>query len=623
MISIPTLKRLTIENEAKWTRDVLSCVTKIYAANLIHLHCISSLVVDFHLYDLSSLVDASIGLSFDSFAEDVTPQVLGLLSGVVNVKKLSIASNMLEGFDRDDMEGSTLGRVPSCFTSSLKTVRIAYFDRGFDEDAEEMWFVVTERERRKMDDVVLLPSSKHQKVSKDVTYGEGMDVISTLSDNVLHHILSFLSTEDSIRTSILSRRWQYLWTSISDINLDDISWSKDSDKIKDQCPMCHRFSDFVDRVLLLHDASDIRRLHLYILDPVNPGRLNSWISAATRHNVQELDLDLPVRACFLLPCCLFTCESLLVLKLSMDCVLKAPSFIHFSSLKTLVFNLLTFSDDDSMQHVFSSCPVLQELGLTNCGWKNIKTLTISVPTLKRLTIEDDSTDVLSCVVKIHAPNLMYLEFTSNLKVHFHLCGISSLVNASVDLPHRDVSQQHVSRAIGVLTGICNVKCLTLSADTLLVCLLLLIYNIASISDAENIMGRLPTFPNMTNLELNAEYCSDLTVGLINLLEKSPKLQFLDFDKGFDSDYSHDHGVCLMLERVPSCCCFKRFSLSCFEGKPAEMHFLRLLLKNATVLEKMTLYCEPILSEDSEKEEEVNNQLRGFPRRSESCVIELL
>ncbi|XP_058212671.1 F-box/LRR-repeat protein At4g14103-like isoform X1 [Rhododendron vialii] len=437
-----------------------------------------------------------------------------------------------------------------------------------------------------------------------------MDVISSFSDNVLHHILSFLSTEDSIRTSILSRRWQYLWTSISDINLDDISWSKDIDKIKDQCPMCHRFSDFVDRVLLLHDASDIRRLHLNILDPVNSSRLNSWISAAIRHNVQELDLDLPVRTRFLLPCCLFTCESLLVLKLFMQCVLKPPSFIYLSSLKTLVFDNLTFSDDESTQHLFSNCPVLQELALMNCGWKNIKTLTISVPTLKRLTIEDDRSlwaDALSCAVKVHAPNLICLKFTSTLKGHFHLCGISSLVNASIDLPHRVLSQQHASRVIGVLTGICNVKSLTVLADTLLIITWFVFLR----------------FPNMTDLELNAEFCGDLTGGLINLLEKSPKLEFLDFAQGFDSDFIHDHEVCLMLERVPSCCCFKWFSLSYFKGKPAEMHFLRLLLKNATVLKKMTLYCEPILSEDSEKEEEVNNQLRGFPRRSESCVIELL
>ncbi|KAH7857860.1 hypothetical protein Vadar_017233 [Vaccinium darrowii] len=200
-----------------------------------------------------------------------------------------------------------------------------------------------------MDDFVLLPSSKHQKLSGEQIFGEGIDIISSLSDNVLHHIISFLSTKDSIRTSILSIRWKYLWTSISDINLDDISyWSgRRNDTViltkkNGQCPMGQRFLDSVDTVLLLHDASDTKRLHLNILGP-----------------------------------------------LFMDRVLKAPSFIYFSSPKTLMFDALIFSDDESSQNLFSSCPVLQELYLTNCGWKNVKTLTISIPTLKRLTIEDD------------------------------------------------------------------------------------------------------------------------------------------------------------------------------------------------------------------------------------------
>ncbi|KAE9448151.1 hypothetical protein C3L33_19947, partial [Rhododendron williamsianum] len=72
-----------------------------------------------------------------SLSEDGTPQVLGLLSGVVNVKKLSITSDTLQGFYDRDEDGYTLGRVPSCFTSSLKTVGIAYFD----EDDAKMWFL--------------------------------------------------------------------------------------------------------------------------------------------------------------------------------------------------------------------------------------------------------------------------------------------------------------------------------------------------------------------------------------------------------------------------------------------------------------------------------------------------
>ncbi|KAH7845133.1 hypothetical protein Vadar_024896 [Vaccinium darrowii] len=473
-----------------------------------------------------------------------------------------------------------------------------------------------------MDDAVLLPSSKHQKLSGEQIFGEGIDIISSLSDNVLHHIISFLSTEDSIRTSILSRRWQYLWTSISDINLDVNSYlsgrRNDTDKKNDQCPMGQTFLDFVDRVLHLHDASDIKRLHLNIDGPVGSSRLSSWISAAVRHNVQELDLNLPGRTQFLLPRCLFTCESLLVFRLFMDYFLKAPSFIYFSSLKTLAFHFLTFSDDESTQNLFSNCPVLEELTLTYCGWKKMKTLTISIPTLKRLTIDDDpmwsdAADVLSCVVKIYTPNLIDLKFTSNLKIHFHLCELSSIVNAYINLLYEDMLQPDVyPRVIGVLRGICNVKRLTVSEDTVL-----------SILDVENIVECLPTFHNMTDLELNAEFRSSFTEILINLLEKSPQLEFLDFAWGFDPDDIHDHNVDLMLERVPSHCSVKEFSLSCFEGKPTEMHFLKFLLKNATLLESMTLYSGPALSEDLEKEVEVKNQLSAFPRGSESCIIELL
>ncbi|KAI8558079.1 hypothetical protein RHMOL_Rhmol04G0060700 [Rhododendron molle] len=48
---------------------------------------------------------------------------------------------------------------------------------------------------------------------------------------------------------------------------------------------------------------------------------------------------------------------------------------------------VTFADDDSTRPLFSSCPVLQELALVNCGWENLKTITIHIPTLKRLTID--------------------------------------------------------------------------------------------------------------------------------------------------------------------------------------------------------------------------------------------
>ncbi|KAF8029059.1 hypothetical protein BT93_E1662 [Corymbia citriodora subsp. variegata] len=42
------------------------------------------------------------------------------------------------------------------------------------------------------------------------------DYISLLPDCVIHHIF-FLPTEDVIKTCLLSRRWRYVWTTISDL----------------------------------------------------------------------------------------------------------------------------------------------------------------------------------------------------------------------------------------------------------------------------------------------------------------------------------------------------------------------------------------------------------------------
>ncbi|KAJ1382089.1 Leucine-rich repeat domain superfamily [Sesbania bispinosa] len=49
------------------------------------------------------------------------------------------------------------------------------------------------------------------------------DRISTLPDEVLCHILSFLPTEEAIATSLLSRRWRSLWYSVPTLNFDDKS----------------------------------------------------------------------------------------------------------------------------------------------------------------------------------------------------------------------------------------------------------------------------------------------------------------------------------------------------------------------------------------------------------------
>ncbi|XP_058212687.1 putative FBD-associated F-box protein At5g56390 [Rhododendron vialii] len=292
-------------------------------------------------------------------------------------------------------------------------------------------------------------------------------------------------------------------------------------------------------------------------------------------------------------------------------VLEVPRSTQFSNLKTLKLSNVTFSDDNSTQHLFSSCPVLQELALLNCGWENLKTITICIPSLKSLTIDNNyeflwPEDVLSCVTKIYAANLIHLDCFCCLIVDFRLYDLSLLVEASIclyeDLPEQDVTP----RVLGLLTGISNIKKLTVTSQTL-----------EYLTPVANLLDRLLVFYNMTHLVLHSELFGDSFRVMIDLLENSPKLESLNFEEGFNPFVEDDW----MLGRVPSCFApsLKTVRIADFDKKPVEMHFIRFLLKNATVLERLTLhsYSQDLI----QQQQKVSSQLNKLPRGSKSCVIE--
>lgn len=49
---------------------------------------------------------------------------------------------------------------------------------------------------------------------------EVLDLISNLPDHILHFIVSHLSIEEILRTSILSKRWTHLWKNVSRFDFD-------------------------------------------------------------------------------------------------------------------------------------------------------------------------------------------------------------------------------------------------------------------------------------------------------------------------------------------------------------------------------------------------------------------
>ncbi len=323
-----------------------------------------------------------------------------------------------------------------------------------------------------MDSALPSPSSKIQKLVKGQDDGEDKDIISKLPDCILHYILSFLPTKDAIRTSILSTKWEYLWTGMSNFDFDaDLCCQKMNNL---NLELGTWYFKLVDRVLF-RDSAHIQKLRLAFSMPVNVLRPFFWVYHAVKHNVQELDLSLPFRKAILLPRSLFTSKSLSTLKLTMECVLKVPSSICFSGLAILHLSHVTFLDDQSCQQLFSGCPVLQELVLYSCGWKNIKSITISIPTLRKLTIQDCPSgpdDLLDSEIKIYATDLISLRCQTYLTVDFSFCNLSSLVYAFVDVTNWGSSlSRAASRAVKLLAGVQGVKSLRISNETLRVCYL--------------------------------------------------------------------------------------------------------------------------------------------------------
>ncbi|KAL4619264.1 hypothetical protein ACB092_06G067700 [Castanea dentata] len=394
----------------------------------------------------------------------------------------------------------------------------------------------------------------------------------------LHYILSFLPTKDAIRTSVLSTKWRYLWTGTSNFDFDDeLCFGKTNNK-KFELGMC--LLNLVDRVLL-HDAAHIQKLRLSLLFMMHVSAFRSylWIHYVIKHNVQELDLCLPIRTTILLPPSFFTSKSLSTLKLVMDTsVLKVPSSVCFSGLKILHLSSVTFLDDQSCQLLFSGCPVLQELVLYECVWNNINGITISIPTLRRLIIYEDPLAPLQL-----------------LDTDFLFCNISSLVDASVDFTNLSSVPQAVHRAVKLLVGIQGVKSLRISNATFCV-------YVEPFADP-------------------GEYTEEK---LMDSLQKTPNLESLDIPEGLHPN------TCLIgdywiLNSVPHCLrsCLKEFSISNFSRKVAEIELLKYLLKSATILEKMMIYCSETLEADLKRQEEISNQLQILREGLVSCIIEFL
>ncbi|XP_045829305.1 F-box/FBD/LRR-repeat protein At5g22660-like isoform X1 [Trifolium pratense] len=457
-------------------------------------------------------------------------------------------------------------------------------------------------------------------VSNNASIKRHKHMISDLPNNVLVHILSFLSTKDAIKTSILSTKWRYLWTYLSVFDFRFFYYQKNRNP-------SHSLLDVV--ATLLEKSKDhlieIKRITVRIPQvTLNADKVTFLVTSLLSLKVQDLEFSIEdlryLNARRELP--LGFSGSYLLSKLTLNLTgytLNISNAIQFPSLKTLNLKYATFPNEESVEEFFSGCPRLEELTLINCYWLHIQKLTIAISTLRKLTIHFNHYCLQHCddfdkfSVKIDAVNLLSLTCTSDPTIQFVIVNpptsmLDAYIAFSLHFPWDDrthaLYEEYLSRcAVVLLSGLASVKYLTLSNDTF--------QESPYVNDRFHL---LPKFHNLTHLCLDSDICSFSRTSFTKFLLKCPKLEVLVFPLGSGILRQDDNHGWKSIP-VPRCIksSLKKLHITDFCGYSWDIQFVEFFLENATVLEKfqISLSCSPLSKYNWKNLADLKNQFVGM------------
>lgn len=321
-------------------------------------------------------------------------------------------------------------------------------------------------------------------VSADLSYKNmddcSKDLINGLPDNLLCQILSNLSTKEAALTSLLSKRWRYLFAFVPNLDFDNFSSLLPDNTMQDQTS----FIDFVDRVLKLRGKDRVNKFSLKCGDGFEDEDVFPWILNVLRHGVSDLSLHVSPALVYWLPSKVFASKTLVRLKIGpKDGPRVKLRNVCLPKLKSLNLDSVVFEEGEiGFAKLLSGCPLLEELGLRNLAWVRWDSCSVASKILKRLTLCCANYDESPKSVSFDTPNVVYLEYSDNIAHKYPKVNFDSLVEASIDIrmtddqkanmryvSDGDEEREMVGNATMLLMGICNVKTLYLSYDTLEVC----------------------------------------------------------------------------------------------------------------------------------------------------------
>lgn len=176
------------------------------------------------------------------------------------------------------------------------------------------------------------------------------DRLSNLPESLLCQIMLNIPTKYVVKSSVLSRRWRYLWRYVPGLNVEYSEYLN-----------YNAFVSFVDKFLGLHRESCFQSFRLRYDGAAYERSIDHfkrWINIVVNQKVKVLDvLDYTVQ----IPPTVYTCGSLVSLKLC-NVILTNPNIIiSLPLVKVIELDKVKFANVLVLEKLISSCPTLVSL----------------------------------------------------------------------------------------------------------------------------------------------------------------------------------------------------------------------------------------------------------------------
>ncbi|GAB2294381.1 hypothetical protein Dimus_028588 [Dionaea muscipula] len=352
-----------------------------------------------------------------------------------------------------------------------------------------------------------------------------MDRLSSLSNDVLAHILSFVDIQSAVRTSILSRRWKDLYMFATSLDFGSFT-------IK----LSNRYA--VNQVLLLHKVN-IKKFNLRMTDydvDMDDSLVKSWIAFAVSRGVEELEICIDDQYDWA-PGGLFISQTLVVFNLTDETFPRIPSSVWLPRLKILHLTEIPFLGSSSMTRLFDGCPLLQDLSLESCFWEDGQIYTIRAPMLRHLRIKTFVSEHIynltsTTKVEFDVPRLKCFEFVGQVLEFYCIKNATALAIAHITVDD-DIRSECILDFISGLSNATTVKLIDITYGK--------VPEYEEISyHSHPLPNHFPIFGNLLELEVShgPRYLEVVLPQILqHLLSKSPNLETLVF-KGFPYCYDN-------------------------------------------------------------------------------------